>query len=95
MGERLGVIACSSRALWRWIASSIVVVVIAATALSTPAQSQTPNWDAVVANAEREGSVTIYSAAPGAPPVTEIDEPVSSNAAGSVLTFLKDAPAKF
>lgn len=73
MGEGLGVIACGSGARWRWIASSIVVVVIAATAVSKPAQSQTSGWDAVIANAKKEGSVTIYSAAPGAPPVTEIN----------------------
>ena len=69
MGERLGVIACGSRARWRWIASSIAVVVIAA----SPAQSQAASWDEVVANAKKEGSVTVYSAAPGAPPITEIN----------------------
>ena len=72
MGERLGVIACGCRARWRSIASSIAIMVIAATAVSRTAQSQT-NWDVIVANAKKEGSVSIYSAAPGAPPVNEIN----------------------
>ncbi len=71
MGKRSRVRACSFRANWRWIASSIAVA--AATAVAQPAQSQTPSWDAVVANARKEGSGVVYSAAPGAPPITEIN----------------------
>jgi iron(III) transport system substrate-binding protein len=73
MGKRLGVHACGFRARWRWIASSITIAVVAATAVAQPAQSQTPGSDSAVANAKKEGSVVVYSAAPGAPPISEIN----------------------
>jgi iron(III) transport system substrate-binding protein len=57
-----------------WIISAVALGVAAAMGIAQPARSQTPDWDTVVANAKKEGSVVIYSAAPGAPPITEINK---------------------
>jgi iron(III) transport system substrate-binding protein len=73
MGKRLVIGAGSYCARRSWIAWSIAVGIIATAAVAEPARSQTPDWDTVVANAKKEGSVVIYSAAPGAPPITEIN----------------------
>lgn len=73
MGKRLVVCADGYCARWMGIALSIAIGVVAATAGVRPVRSETPAWDAVVAAAKKEGSVVIYSAAPGAPPITEIN----------------------
>jgi iron(III) transport system substrate-binding protein len=73
MGKRLSVRACGSHARRRRIAWSTAIAVIAVAAIAQPARSQSADWDAVVANAKKEGSVAVYSAAPGAPPITEIN----------------------
>ncbi len=73
MSQRLGVDSGGSRVRWTSVMQYIAFMIVAVAIVARPAQSQVPGWDAVVADAKKEGSVTIYSAAPGAPPITEIN----------------------
>jgi iron(III) transport system substrate-binding protein len=73
MRQRSIVRAEGSCASWGLISLAVTTAFVAAIVFAKPALSQTPDWDAVIANAKKEGSVVIYSAAPGAPPITEIN----------------------